>query len=60
MCHQHPYLSLAEAHAATAYYFDHQEEIDTEIREDWEQTQREINQSASSSFYVRMKARGLL
>ena len=22
MCHQHPYLSLAEAHAAMAYYFD--------------------------------------
>jgi hypothetical protein len=40
MCHQHPYLSLAEAHAAMAYYFDHQEEIDTKIREDWEQTQR--------------------
>ena len=28
MCRQHPYLSLAEAHAAMAYYFDHQEEID--------------------------------
>ena len=60
MCHQHPYLSLAEAHAAMAYYFDHQEEIDTEIRDDWEQTQREMNQSVSSPFYVRMKARGLL
>ena len=44
MCHQHPYLSLAEAHAAMAYYFDHQEEIDTEIRDDWEQSQHEISQ----------------
>lgn len=41
MCRQHPYLSLAEAHAAMAYYFDHQEEIDTEIRDEWEQTQQD-------------------
>ena len=33
-CHQHPYLTLAEAHAAMAYYFDHQAEIDQEIKEE--------------------------
>lgn len=60
MCHQHPYLSLAIAHAAMGYYFDHQEEIDTEIKNDWEQAQIPINQSLPSPFYVRMKARGLL
>jgi len=32
MCHQHPYLSLAIAHAAMGYYFDHQEEIEVVIR----------------------------
>jgi uncharacterized protein (DUF433 family) len=32
MCRQHPYLRLAEAHAAMAYYFDHQGEIDEEIQ----------------------------
>jgi hypothetical protein len=32
MCRQHPYLSLAEAHAAMAYYYDHQPQIDEEIR----------------------------
>ena len=31
MCRQHPYLNLSEAHAAMAYYFDHQAEIDQEI-----------------------------
>jgi hypothetical protein len=31
MCHQHLDLSPAEAHAAMAYYFDHQDEIDLEI-----------------------------
>lgn len=34
MCRQHPYLSLPEAHAAMAYYFDHQEEIDRDRRGD--------------------------
>ena len=35
MCRQHPYLQPAEAHAAMTYYFDHQEEIDGEIRSEW-------------------------
>ena len=37
MCRQHSYLTLAEAHAALAYYFDPQAELDAEIREEWEQ-----------------------
>ena len=32
MCRQHPYLMPAEAHAAMAYYWDHKERIDDEIR----------------------------
>lgn len=28
---QHPHLSLAQVHAAFAYYFDHQADMDTEI-----------------------------
>ena len=28
---QYPYLSLAQIHAAFAYYYDHQQEIDAEI-----------------------------
>src|ERR1043166_1754783 len=28
---QHPHLSLAQVHAAFAYYFDHQAEMDAEI-----------------------------
>ncbi len=60
ICRQHPYLNLSEAYAAMGYYFDHQEEIDQEIREEWEQSQRIANQSVRSPFYNRMKARGLL
>ena len=41
MCRQHLDLSLAEAHAAMAYYFDHQEEIDREIAAEIEQVESE-------------------
>jgi len=34
MCRQHEGLRLAEAHAAMAYYYDHSNEIDQEIREE--------------------------
>lgn len=40
MCRQHPYLKPSEAHAAMAYYFDHQDEIDIKIRREWEQAQQ--------------------
>lgn len=60
ICRQHLYLSLAEAHAAMGYYFDHQEEIDQEIRQEWQQVQENITQAAKSPFYIRMKSKGLL
>ena len=59
MCRHHLYLTPAEAHAAMAYYFDHQDEIDSEIRAEWEQAQRERLQAHRSPFYVRMRAKGL-
>lgn len=59
MCRQHPYLTLAEAHAAMAYYFDRQDEIDSEIRTEWEQAEQMKKQSPPSPFVVRMRARGL-
>ena len=34
MHQQHPHLSLAQIHAALAYYYDHQEKIDAQIAED--------------------------
>jgi len=60
MCRQHEYLSLAEAHAAMGYYFDHQEELDAEIRSELKQVDQSKSQSSRSPFYVRMKAKGLL
>ncbi len=44
MCDAHPGLTLAEVHAALAYYYDHKLEIDEKIRE-------------GERFYRRMKAK---
>ena len=60
MCRQHSYLMPAEAHAAMMYYFDRQDEIDREIRSEWEQVQQEKCQGSRSPFFVRMRARGVL
>jgi hypothetical protein len=40
-----------------AYYFDHQDEIDSEIRAEWEQAQRERGKGQRSPFYVRMRSK---
>lgn len=60
MCHQHPYLSRAEAHAAMAYYFDHQEEIDKEIQEEVQDASASRANALPLPFLIRMKAKGLL
>jgi uncharacterized protein (DUF433 family) len=60
MCRHHSYLTPAEAHAAMAYYFDHQEEIEQEIDAEWKQVQKERQSAQRSPFYVRMRAKGLL
>jgi uncharacterized protein (DUF433 family) len=60
MCRQHAYLRLSEAYAAMAYYFDRQDEIDREIRTEWEQAQQAKSQALHSPFFVRMRTKGLL
>lgn len=60
ICRQHLYLTLAEAHAAMGYYFDHQEEIDQEIRRELQQVQEGMTLATKSHFYIRMKGKGLL
>ena len=45
MHNQHPYLSLAQIHAAMVYYYDHQGELDERIRKDLE----EVDQMAKEA-----------
>lgn len=60
MCRQHSYLTQSEAHAAMGYYFDHQSEIDDEIRSEWKQAEIDKLSSPPSPFLVRMQAKGLM
>lgn len=60
MCRQHPYLTPAEAHAAMAYYFDHQPEIDAEIRAELDDVDRDHRAAQDSPLRLRLRAKGLL
>jgi len=60
MCHQHPYLTLAEAHAAMAYYFDHEAEVHQEIKEEIDQVERDQSRSQRSPIYHRLRSQSLL
>jgi hypothetical protein len=59
ICRQYPYLQLAEAHAAMGYYYDHQEEIDGEIRDELAQIEADRAGASPSPFLVRMRVKGL-
>jgi len=58
MCRQHPALTPAEVHAAMAYYFDHQAEIDGEISEEQAQLADDSQGRPRSDFWARMRATG--
>jgi uncharacterized protein (DUF433 family) len=60
MCRQHKYLTLAEAHTAMAYYFDHQDEIDRELQAELEMSAADQKTAPPSKFLLRMRAQGRL
>jgi hypothetical protein len=60
MCRQHPDLTLSEAHSAMAYYFDHQQEIDLELRTELEQSERDRRTALPSNLLLRLRAQGRL
>jgi uncharacterized protein (DUF433 family) len=60
MCRQHPYLTLAEAHTAMAYYFDNQDEIDRELDAEVKESEENRRTSPPSQFLRRMRAEGRL
>jgi len=45
---QHPHLSMAQIHAALAYYYENQNKLDDEIRRDLEEVDQLRSQSESS------------
>src|SRR5689334_1792865 len=60
ICRQHSGLAPAEVHSAMAYYFDHQSEIDAEIRGETSQVEQDRAVSPLSPFLARMRAGGKL
>jgi len=61
----HPYLSLAQIHAALAYYWDHKEELDREMEEDerelkeWMRQCEEEHKAFEERLMAKAKAKGV-
>jgi len=57
---QHPHLSLAQIHAAFAYYYDHQAELDAQIDRQLREAESMRAAAGESEFAKRMRAEGKL
>ena len=58
---QHPHLSLAQIHAALAYYYDYQAEMDREIERQLQESEGLAAVALDSPFRRRLRAsRGLV
>jgi len=53
---QYPHLTLAEVHAALAYYHDHRDEIDRELADELVEAERMHKEQADSPLMVRLRA----
>jgi uncharacterized protein (DUF433 family) len=57
---QDPSLTLAQIHAALAYYFDHQREFDEQMERDREEARQLAAAAAESPLRQRLRAMGKL
>ena len=53
---QYPHLSLAQIHAALSYYYEHQEELDTQISRDWNEVKELAAAQPDSPLRQRLRA----
>jgi uncharacterized protein (DUF433 family) len=53
---QHPHLSMAQIHAALAYYYENQDRIDEEIRRDLEEVEQLRSQTESSELRSKLQS----
>src|SRR5438132_12797470 len=60
MHYQHPHLSLAQIHAALAYYFDRQPEFDAQVEKGLRQAERLAAQAKDSPLRQRLRRLGKL
>ena len=52
---QHSHLSMAQIHAALAYYYEHQVEIDAQIMSDWQEVNELAAQQPESPLRQRLR-----
>ena len=52
---QYPYLTLAEVHAALTYYFDHCEEIESELADEYHDVEQWKKAHPTPTFLLRLK-----
>jgi hypothetical protein len=52
---QYPHLLLAQIHAALAYYYDHQTELEAEIHKCWNETNKLAAKAAESPLRKRLR-----
>ncbi|MBI3330266.1 MAG: DUF433 domain-containing protein [Nitrospinae bacterium] len=57
---QYPHLSLAQIHAALSYYYDHQQEFDTQIERQLQEIEAMAAQASDSPLRRRLRAMGKL
>ena len=57
---QHPHLSLAQVHAALAFYYDHQAEFNAAIAESLGRADKAAAENADSPGRRRLRALGLI
>ena len=57
---QHPHLSLAQTHAALAFYYDHQTEFDQAIAASLKRAEKLAAQGADSPGRRKLRAMGLV
>lgn len=57
---QYPHLTMSQIHSALAYYWDHKEEIETEIEQRFQEAEKLRLEAGESPFAARMRSQGLL
>ncbi len=57
---QHPHLSLGQIHSALAYYWDHQKEVDADVRRRFEDADELRRHAAPSPVIAKLRSKGLL
>lgn len=60
ICIHYPHLKPAEVHSALAYYFDHSQEIESEIDVEQREIERDRSSARPSPAELRLRAHGLL